>query len=81
MYFNIQDCGDRIRHLRKSRSITQLQLAIQLNITDSNLCDIEKDNRNSSIDLLVHIAELLHVSLDYLILGKEEHTKAEQLPC
>ena len=79
MYFNTHDCGDRISHLRKSRSMTQLQLAIKLNITDGNLCKIEKGLRSPSIDLLVDISELFHVSLDYLILGKETPEKAEKL--
>ena len=79
MYFNTHDCGDRISHLRKSRSMTQLQLAIKLNITDGNLCKIEKGLRSPSIDLLVDISELFHVSLDYLILGKTTQEKADQI--
>ena len=79
MYFNTCDCGDRIRRLRLSRSMTQFQLASKLNSASTTLCNIEKGTRSPSIELLIDIAELFHVSLDYLILGKDEQATIQQL--
>ena len=71
MQYNPIECGKRIRYLRKINDINQTELASQLNIHSASLSAIENGHRSASIDLLIDIAEYLHASLDYLILGKE----------
>lgn len=70
MYFNIQNCGQRIKQLRKSQGLTQEQVSAQLGIGDRHLRKLEQGDTCGSIDLLVEIANYFGVTLDYLLLGK-----------
>lgn len=74
MNFDMGIFGNRIQGLRKARKLSQVQLAIALNISTQYLSNMENGQRRPSIELLVHMAEYFHVSLDYLILGTSNHT-------
>ena len=71
MYYDVIETGKRIHALRQERGLTQEELANTLGITDRHIRGIESGKRNASIDLLVALANLFSVSLDYLILGKQ----------
>ena len=71
MLYNIEKIGNRIRQLRKDQGMTQAQLAMKLNISDRHLRRIEAGEKGPSIDILIEIATLLDVSLDYIIVGKQ----------
>ena len=71
MRFDVEACGARIKELRKKNGLTQEKLADALNITDSHLRRLENGSRAGSVDILIDLAEQFHVTLDYLILGKE----------
>lgn len=77
MYFDMKMCGKRIQVLRKKRGLTQLQMTFKVNISEDHLKSIELGRRVPSVDLLIEFAELFHVSLDYLILGRTESNSAE----
>lgn len=77
MYFDMKMCGKRIQVLRKKRGLTQLQMTFKVNISEDHLKSIELGRRAPSVDLLIEFAELFHVSLDYLILGRTESNSAE----
>lgn len=77
MYFDMKMCGKRIQVLRKKRGLTQLQMTFKMNISEDHLKSIELGRRAPSVDLLIEFAELFHVSLDYLILGRTESNSAE----
>ena len=77
MYFDMKMCGKRIQVLRKKRGLTQLQMTFKVNISEDHLISIELGRRAPSVDLLIEFAELFHVSLDYLILGRTESNSAE----
>lgn len=70
MYYVPEECGARVRSLRQSAGLTQNQLAERLHISSDHLRAIENGRRGPSIDLMVELAELFGVSLDYLILGR-----------
>ena len=70
MYYDVIETGRRIQKLRKGKGLTQEQLASLLKVTDRHIRSVESGERNASIDLLVALANLFSVSLDYLILGK-----------
>ena len=74
MNYDIENVGNRIRRLRQDRGMTQAQLAAKLNIGDRHLRKIEAGEKGSSIDILIEIATLLGVSLDYLIMGKQSQS-------
>lgn len=63
--------ANQIILLRKKAGMSQLQLANKLNIGPSAIGMYEQGRRTPSVDLLIDIANLFGVSLDYLITGKE----------
>ena len=72
MYYDPKEVGLRIKSLRKQNSITQECLAEKLNITVNQLYRVESGLSTGSVDLIVEIAAHFDVSLDYLLLGKEQ---------
>lgn len=67
----METIGDRIKSKRKESGMTQLELANQLSVTDRAVSKWEQNEGNPDISLLPRIAEIFHVSLDYLMLGNE----------
>ncbi|MGN1419167.1 MAG: helix-turn-helix domain-containing protein [Acutalibacteraceae bacterium] len=59
--------GDKIKALRKSKKITQEQLAKILNITPQAVSKWERGLSLPDIELLVPIADYFGVSIDYLL--------------
>ena len=57
----------QIRALRKSRKMSQVELASQLNVTKQSVCNWENDNIQPSIEMLVRLAGIFSVSTDYLL--------------
>ena len=71
MIFDAESCGARIRTLRKENGLTRERLAAAMNITNEYLRRIESGVRGGPVELLIEFAEYFHVSLDYIILGRE----------
>lgn len=71
MNFDKEDYGARIRRLRKSRKLTQEQLAEKMNITSTYILKIENGKQTGSVELAVELAAFFDVSLDYLLSGRE----------
>lgn len=68
--------NNRIAALRKANGLTQLQLANLLHISPSAEGMYEQGRRTPSLDILIAMSLIFHVSLDYLIKGTmidEEH--------
>ncbi|MBT1278919.1 helix-turn-helix transcriptional regulator [Thermoanaerobacter sp. CM-CNRG TB177] len=63
--------GERIRKARLAKGLTQKQLAEMLNITDATVNRYEKGIRKPDPEMLKAIADVLNVSIDYL-LGKTD---------
>ena len=59
--------GDRIRELRNSRSLSQVELAKQLHVSKQTISNWENNNVPPSIDTLIRIANFFDVSTDYLL--------------
>lgn len=59
--------GDRLRELRKERSVRQMQLAGALGLTQNAIGMMERGYRGTTIEKLVVLAEYFHVSADYLL--------------
>ena len=61
--------GSRIASLRKSAGMSQAKLAQQLNISASTLGSYEQGRREPSCEILVILAQIFDVSVDYLLTG------------
>lgn len=58
--------GNRIAFLREQRGLTQEELATSLGISRAALSHYEKNRREPDTETLSKVADLFHVSLDYL---------------
>lgn len=74
MNYDMKQSGNRIRQLRTQRQYTQEALAKELNIDRSLLSHVEAGKRGCSVDLFVQLSDFFDVSLDLLILGREQVT-------
>lgn len=58
--------AQRLKQCRKDAGLTQQQVAIYCDITETAYQNYERMTREPRLEILVRIAELFHVSLDYL---------------
>ncbi|MBQ9409682.1 MAG: helix-turn-helix transcriptional regulator [Clostridia bacterium] len=64
--------GLRIRDVRVQYGFSLELFAARLGVSPSHLCNIESGRKQPSLDLLVKIAAEFDVSLDYLVLGRQD---------
>lgn len=58
--------GERIKELRKKNSLTQTQLANELNITKGTVSTWETNSRKPNFEVLVQMCEMFNASMDYI---------------
>ena len=63
--------ANQIVNLRKKAGMSQLQLAEKLNVGPSAIGMYEQGRRTPALDILIQMAILFDVSLDYLVTGRE----------
>lgn len=71
--FSKRDVGARLRRVRESRDISQVELAKQLGVTQSNVSEMERGIRSVTTDLAVKLARTLRVSTDEILIGGNGH--------
>ena len=79
MYYDIVNSGERIKELRAARRMTRQQLAEQIGLSVDALRKIEAGVNGAKIDTLISIAELFHITLDYLVCGCERKAEVDDL--
>ncbi|MBQ9942549.1 MAG: helix-turn-helix transcriptional regulator [Christensenellaceae bacterium] len=57
----------RLRELRKEKGISQLKLALDLNINQNTISRYESGLREADYQTLIKIADYFNVSIDYLL--------------
>lgn len=57
----------KIRELRQNARYTQADVSRKLNIQRQTYCNYENSTRTPPIEIIVALAELYHVSVDYLV--------------
>lgn len=71
--------GERIKSARLRKGLTQVELAKRIKASSHTLiCDYERGKRGKrrpDIQMLIKIASILDVSIDYLLLGKTNNNK------
>ena len=68
------DFGKRLRDLRRQKNLTQVELANLVGITHTHIGRYEKGTaKKPSADTIRRIAEILGVSSDYLLNGKNKN--------
>ena len=78
--------GQRIQIRRKQQGYTQEQLADLMNVSIQMVSNLERGNKAIRIDNLIKLSEILEISTDYILTGKETaddigdlNTRIEQL--
>lgn len=61
----------RLKELRKKRKISQLKLALDLNLNQNAISRYENMERQADYETLIALADYFNVTLDYL-LGRTE---------
>ena len=74
---DLESMGKRIRELRNTQNKTQEVFADMIHISSSYLALIEQGKRTASLDVVAQIAYTCHVSVDYLLFGKQESPSSE----
>ena len=64
----------RLKFLRKERGISQLKLAMDLNMNQNSISRYETGEREADYATLIRFADYFDVSLDYL-LGRVDEDK------
>ena len=57
----------RIKYLRKQKGITQLKMAMDLELNQNTVSRYENGERQPDIAELIRIADYFNVSIDYLV--------------
>ena len=60
-----------LRAIRKKKKLSQLKVAMDLNISREALSLYETGKRNLGNEMLIQMSRYFNVSIDYLILGHE----------
>lgn len=63
--------GDRLRLKRTLLGFTQDEMAEKIDRAAKYYADIERGSCGMSVETMLALADVLHMSLDYLIYGKE----------
>ena len=58
---------NRIRELRQEKKITQLQLSIELNVTQETISAYEHGRHYPSVAALIKLTEIFDASMDYIM--------------
>ena len=66
----------RLKELRRSRKISQLKLAMDLNMNQNTISRYENMERQADYETLVRFADYFGVTLDYL-LGRTAESELE----
>ena len=62
--------AERLKACRKEKGLTQMQVAVYCDITEKAYQNYELMTREPKLEILIRIADLYGVSLDYLV-GRE----------
>lgn len=68
---DLAEMGKRIQHLRKHHGYTQEHLAEMMGVSIQMISNLERGIKAIRIDNLIHLSQLLDVSTDYILTGKE----------
>lgn len=71
--------AERLKTLRKQVKLTQAQIAEKLDISQQAYASWERGVKKPTQENLVKIAQVLNVSVDYLVGNSDENLKEEEL--
>ena len=76
---DLSGIGKRIQNRRKQQGYTQEQLAELMNVSIQMVSNLERGNKAIRIDNLINLSQILDISTDYILTGKETTDDIEAL--
>lgn len=64
----------RLKEIRKARGISQVRMAIDLNVSQNTISRYETGEREADYAMLIRIADYFGVSIDYLLCRTDDPT-------
>jgi transcriptional regulator with XRE-family HTH domain len=64
--------GDRIRLIRKTNRLNQIEFSSMLGISQGTLSELEQDKYNPSLETILSIQKVFQTDLKWLLLGEIE---------
>lgn len=64
----------RIKYLRKKNRISQIKMAMDLNLAQNSISQYESGARQADYQTLISIADYFNVSIDYLLERTDDPT-------
>ena len=68
---DLVEIGKRIQGRRKQMGLTQEQLADKMDVSIQMVSNLERGNKSIRIENLIKLSEILNISTDYILMGKE----------
>ena len=75
--FSKKNFALRLKEIRKSKGISQLKMAMDLNTNQNTISRYETGEREPGINELIKIADYFNVSIDYLV-GRTDNPKYDR---
>jgi transcriptional regulator with XRE-family HTH domain len=66
--------GERIRGIRKTNQLNQIEFANMIGVSQGTLSELEQDKYKPSVDILIAIQNKFKVDLEWLIIGSTQDT-------
>ena len=63
----LRGVGMNLKKIRKEKGISQLKLAMELNMSQNTISRYETGEREPGINELIRIADYFNISIDYLL--------------
>lgn len=77
-FMDCKEMGSRIKKARLNQNLTQEQLAELLDMSVSYVSLIERGSRNATVETLLNIADVLHVSVASLLQDSTDLDRDEE---
>lgn len=71
---SLNEIGNRIQARRKQLGYTQEQLANMMDVSIQMISNLERGNKAIRIDNLINLSEILQVSTDFILTGKNSNS-------
>ncbi len=69
--FNLAEIGKRISERRKLMGLTQEQLAERMDVSIQMISNLERGVKAIRIENLIRLSQILKISTDYILTGKQ----------
>lgn len=78
LVLNLQEIGNRLLDIRKSKGLTQSEVAERSGLSDRAYSDIERGTANMRVETLLGICSALNVTPNDILVKNERHLHADK---